>query len=250
MRGATGSDPHNGPTAGSRIVVVGATGNVGTSVVQALSRDPSVGSVVGLARRLPEWTCDKTAWAAADITHDDLTDLLAGADAVIHLAWIFQPTHDPTATWRNNVLGGLRVFQAVASARVPVLVHASSVGAYSPGPKDREVDEGWPTHGWPDAAYCREKAYLERALDAYELRHPEMRVVRMRPGFIFKRESACSQSRLFAGFAPPGVLATDRMAPVVPALPRLRFQALHSDRRRGVPAGGASAGQGRVQPGR
>jgi UDP-glucose 4-epimerase len=45
----------------------------------------------------------------------------------------------------------------------------------------------------------------------------------------FKRESAGAQSRLFAGFAPPGVLATRTMAPVVPAVPGLRFQALHTD---------------------
>jgi UDP-glucose 4-epimerase len=35
-----------------RIVIVGATGNVGTSVVGALAADPAVESVLGLARRL------------------------------------------------------------------------------------------------------------------------------------------------------------------------------------------------------
>ena len=82
---------------------------------------------------------------------------------------------------------------------MPALVYASSVGAYSPGPKDRAVDEGWPTHGWPGASYTREKAYLERVLDAFEARHPGVRVVRMRPGFIFKRESAHEQRRIFGG---------------------------------------------------
>jgi UDP-glucose 4-epimerase len=33
------------------------------------------------------------------------------------------------------------VFQAAADAGVGALVHASSVGAYSPGPTDEAVDE-------------------------------------------------------------------------------------------------------------
>ncbi|MFE2353767.1 SDR family oxidoreductase [Streptomyces parvulus] len=216
---------------GSRIVVTGATGNVGTSVVKLLSEDPEVGSVLGLARRIPGWTPERTEWAAVDLASDraDLGAHFAGADAVVHLAWAFQPTHDPATTWRTNVLGSIRVFEAVAAAGVPALVHASSVGAYSPGPKDRAVDESWPTHGWPDAAYCREKAYLERTLDIFERDHPGIRVVRMRPAFLFKRESASEQRRIFGGRFLPGPAARPGALPFLPDIPGLRVQALHTD---------------------
>ncbi|SHF69279.1 NAD-dependent epimerase/dehydratase family protein [Streptoalloteichus hindustanus] len=217
-----------GRVGGIRVVVVGATGNVGTSVVSALGRDPAVKSVLGLARRLPEWEAPKTEWARADISKDDLVPLFRGADVVIHLAWLFQPTHDPVTTWRVNVHGGIRVFEAVTRADVPALVHASSVGAYSPGPKDRAVDETWPTHGWPTAGYTREKAYLERVLDVFELANPDTRLVRLRPGFIFKRESASEQRRLFAGPLLPNRLVRAANVPVVPNLPGLRFQAMHT----------------------
>ncbi|MFF4910369.1 SDR family oxidoreductase [Streptomyces sp. NPDC001260] len=218
-------------TAGSRIVVTGATGNVGTSVVRALSQDSDVGSVLGLARRIPDWSPPRTDWSSVDLASEqtDLVEEFADADAVIHLAWAFQPTHDPATTWRTNVLGGIRVFEAVAAAGVPTLVHASSVGAYSPGPKDRPVDESWPTHGWPDAAYCREKAYLERALDTFEREHPEVWVVRMRPAFLFKRESASEQRRIFGGRFLPGSLARPELLPFLPDVPGLRVQALHTD---------------------
>ncbi|GGO50325.1 NAD-dependent epimerase [Streptomyces daqingensis] len=246
-----------GDGAGLRVVVVGATGNVGTSVVKALSDDPQVGSVLGISRRIPGWSPPKTDWASVDIgrggydgggaadagsgaggwhavgqrdeAKDDLVRLFKGADAVVHLAWLFQPTHRPVVTWRTNVLGSLRVFQAVADAGVPALVHASSVGAYAPGPKHRQVDEAWPTHGWPEAAYCREKSYLERALDSYEREHPGVRVVRMRPGFLFKKESASEQRRLFAGPFVPQRLVRPGLLPIVPDLPGLRFQAMHTD---------------------
>ncbi|MGC0327936.1 nucleoside-diphosphate-sugar epimerase [Streptomyces sp. SAI-170] len=218
-------------TAGSRIVVTGATGNVGTSVVRLLSEDPQVESVRGLARRLPDWSPPKTEWSSVDLADEgaDLAREFEGASAVVHLAWAFQPTHDPVRTWQTNVLGSLRVFEAAAAAGVPVLVHASSVGAYSPGPKDRAVDESWPTHGWPDAAYCREKAYLERTLDAFEREHPEVRVVRMRPAFLFKREAASEQRRIFGGRFLPGPLARPELLPFLPDIPGLRVQALHTD---------------------
>jgi nucleoside-diphosphate-sugar epimerase len=211
-----------------RVVVVGATGNVGTSLVSALAADPEVTSVLGLARRLPRWHPDGVEWATADIATDDMTAHLRGADAVVHLAWLFQPTHDPVLTWRVNALGGIRVFRAAVEAGVRTLVYASSVGAYSPGPKDTEVDESWPTDGWPTAGYTREKAYLERVLDHLEAEQPQLRVVRMRPGFIFKREAATEQRRLFAGPLLPNPLVRSKLVPVVPDLPGLRFQALHS----------------------
>lgn len=211
-----------------RVVVVGATGNVGSSVVEVLAADDQVDSIVGIARRLPTWQPPKTTWVQADIARDDLDRQFAGADAVIQLAWIFQPTHDELATWRNNVLGSIRVFDAVARSGVPVLVYASSVGAYSPGPDDGGVDESWPTHALPTAAYGREKSYLERVLDGFERDHADIRVVRMRPGFIFKREAATEQRRLFGGPLVPTSLIRPALLPVFPDLPGLRLQALHS----------------------
>ncbi|MFJ4847018.1 NAD-dependent epimerase/dehydratase family protein [Streptomyces sp. NPDC088733] len=226
------STPAHGPRDGLHVVVVGATGNVGTSLVRALGEDPAVARITGIARRVPaDWRPPRTTWVSADITDDStrLSGLFDGADAVVHLAWLLQPSHDPAITWRTNVLGGIRVFDAVAAAGVPALVHASSVAAYSPGPKDHPVDESWPTHGWPGAAYCREKAYIERYLDGYEADHPRVRVVRMRPGFLFKKEAAAQQRRLFAGPFLPGRLVRPRLVPVVPDMRGLRFQALHTD---------------------
>jgi len=211
-----------------RVVVVGATGNVGTSLVTALSRDPEVESILGLARRLPALQVPKVEWAAADVAGDELAPHFRGADAVVHLAWAIQPSRDRNLLWRINVHGSDRVFQAVADAGVPALVYASSVGAYSPGPKDRFVDESWPTHGIPTSFYGRHKAEVERRLDRFEQEHPEVRMVRLRPGLIFKREAASGIRRLFAGPFFPSPLARRGFVGFVPAIPGLRFQAVHS----------------------
>jgi len=217
-----------GKTPTMRVVITGATGNVGTSLVEALSGEPAVDAIVGVARRRPEWTAVKTSWVEADVATDDLTAIFRGADAVVHLAWLFQPTHDPLVTWQSNAIGSIRVFDAAAAANVATLIHASSIGAYSPAQGRTPVDESWPTHALPSAAYGREKSYVERALDAFEARHPECRVVRLRPGFIFKRQSASEQRRLFAGPLLPGFLARPSFIPVIPALTGMELQALHA----------------------
>jgi UDP-glucose 4-epimerase len=103
-----------------RVVVVGATGNAGTSLVQALTDDPAVESVLGLARRLPSWLPPKLEWAAADVASDDLVPHFRGADAVVHLAWAIQPSRDRNKLSRINVHGSERVFAAVAKADVPL----------------------------------------------------------------------------------------------------------------------------------
>jgi UDP-glucose 4-epimerase len=55
-----------------------------------------------------------------------------------------------------------------------------------------------------------------------------VRSVRLRPALIFKRESAEEQRRLFAGPFVPSSLVRRGLIPVVPDMPRLRFQAVHS----------------------
>ena len=49
----------------------------------------------------------------------------------------------------NNVEGSTRAAGAVKEAGVPVLLYASSIGTYSPAPKNRAVDESWPVDGIP-----------------------------------------------------------------------------------------------------
>ena len=211
-----------------RVVIVGATGNVGTSLLRILADEPTVDSIVGIARRTPKLEAAKTEWHAADVARDDLVPLFRGADAVVHLAWLIQPSRDLDELWRANVSGSDRVFRAVADAGVRALVYASSVGAYSRGPKDRRVDEGWPTDGISTSFYARHKAEVERRLDRFEQQHPDVRVVRLRPGLIFKREAATGIRRLFAGPLLPAALVRPGRLPFVPDIPGLRFQGVHS----------------------
>jgi UDP-glucose 4-epimerase len=121
------------------------------------------------------------------------------------------------------------VFEAAAAAGARALVHASSVGVYSPGPKDRRVDEDWPRAGVRTSFYARHKAEAEEILDEVERAAPGLRVVRLRPGLIFKREAAQEIRRYFIGPLLPSALVRRGLIPVIPKMPGLAFQAVHAD---------------------
>lgn len=209
-----------------KVVVTGASGNIGSRLVESLLATPEVDEVVGVSRRTPEAVPDGVTWVAADVGTDDLGPAVRGADALVHLAWLIQPSHDEDALWQANVVGTERVLAACDAAGIGVVVHSSSLAAYRPGPKEA-VDESWPTDGIATSAYARAKAYAERLLDLYEACHPDARVVRLRPALVLQRAAAAEIRRLFLGpFLPNRLLRA--VLPVVPDHPNLRFQVVHS----------------------
>lgn len=210
-----------------RVLVLGATGNVGSALLPQLQDE--VDEIVAVARRVPERRSSPVRWVEADLVSSPLGPLLRDVDTVVHLAWLIQPSRRPERTWEVNVRGTERLLEAVAASDVHTLVYASSVGAYSPGRKDRRVDESWPTNGIATSIYSREKAYVERLLDRFELAHPDRRVVRLRPGLIFRRGAASEIRRFFLGTLFPNRLARPGRIPAVPDISGLRFQAVHTD---------------------
>ncbi|WP_066517469.1 NAD-dependent epimerase/dehydratase family protein [Curtobacterium ammoniigenes] len=218
-----------------RIVVIGATGNVGSALLRRLGREAGV-AITGIARRIPDTAAAPYAsaeWHSVDVGDPlavrTLVPILQGADAVVHLAWALQPTHDIPAQERTDVDGTAHVLEACALAHVPHVVVASSVGAYSPSDKRVPVDESWPTDGIATATYSRHKATNERVLDAFEREHPDIVVTRLRPGLVFQGAAAAEIHGLFLGQLIP--MRAVRLARYLPlGLPtRFVFQAVHAD---------------------
>ena len=118
-----------------RIAVTGATGFIGRRFVERAVR---AGYGVRLLCRRPE------AIAADDVRAFDLAatepldpDLLAGCDAVVHLAAHIPTDHDDPAEaktcWDVNALGTLRLVDAMRAAGVARLIQLVSANAYAPG---------------------------------------------------------------------------------------------------------------------
>jgi len=215
-----------------KIVITGATGNLGTAIIRALSADQQH-ELVGLARRTPDpegWAAH-VEWHSVDLTSDAssavLRDAVEGADAVVHLAWGFQPSHDVAYLHELGVGGTRRVLAAAVAANVPHLVHMSSVGAYSPKIDDRQVGEDWATTGVPGSPYSAHKAEAERLLDTHEATGSLPRVTRMRPGIVGQRTAGSALLRYgVPGFVPARAIA---LLPVLPLDPALAIPMVHAD---------------------
>jgi UDP-glucose 4-epimerase len=215
-----------------RIVITGASGNVGSALLRRLA-DDGEHDLVGVVRRRPEDAAPFAAvtWSTLDLSREEdqtaLQAACAGADAVVHLAWGFQPTHREDYLAELGVGGTRRVIAAVTAAGVPHLVHMSSVGAYSPKHDDTPVDETWPTQGVPSSMYSRHKAAAERLLDVLESQGPGPVVTRVRPGIVGQRQAGSALLR----YALPGLLPASLLShvPVLPLDRRLAIPMVHAD---------------------
>jgi nucleoside-diphosphate-sugar epimerase len=233
---ATVTDASPSPaTGGLRLLITGASGNIGTALLRRLAADPRVSEVHGVCRRLPDPAAPPYAaatWHSFDLAQPAVVPALAermrGLDAVVHLAWQIQPSHDEPAMRRTNVDGTGHVVAAAAAAGVPHLVCASSVGADAPGPKAEAVDAAWPVTGVPTSAYSRHKAAVEALLDDAVADHPRLAVARFRPGLVMQRDAGSEIGRYFLGELLPHAWMGRLPLPLVP-LPSLRAQVVHAD---------------------
>ena len=213
-----------------RIAITGATGNLGSALLRRLADEHTL---VGLARRLPEpgFGGAGTTWVSVDLAEDEslpvLREAFAGADAVVHLAWGFQPSHDQRYLTELGVGGTRRVLEAVTSAGVPHLVHLSSMGAYAAKEDDQPVDESWPTTGIPSSWYSRSKAAAERLLDEHEASGATTLVTRIRPGLVGQRTAGSALLRYgVPGWVPAKALD---LLPLLPLDRGLRIPIVHAD---------------------
>ncbi|MBW2525925.1 MAG: NAD-dependent epimerase/dehydratase family protein [Deltaproteobacteria bacterium] len=172
----------------ARIVITGSSGYLGTALIRSLADAEAVEEIIGWDRRPPRERPAKLRFERADVTDPDLDKRLAALspDALVHLAFVLQPSHDAELMHRINIAGTRNVLAAAHCAGVGQILVASSGTAYGAFPDNpvplRESD---PCRPHPTFQYAQEKAWLERDYAQYREEHPEVAFAVLRPCVVY-----------------------------------------------------------------
>ncbi|MBB3036929.1 NAD-dependent epimerase/dehydratase family protein [Hoyosella altamirensis] len=217
------------------IVITGASGNVGTALLRVLSGDTGgPHRITGIARRRPPPQAapyNAAQWITMDIGTDASDETLRkafrNADAVVHLAWLIQPSHDQGKIKAVNREGTRRVVRAAIDEGVPHLVYMSSIGTYSPAAPGAFATEAWPHDGIPGSYYSADKAFCEHLLE--RTASGDTTISRVRPTLILQNDAAAEISRYFLGPLVPTRLLRDVLFRFAPLPKDLHVQFIHAD---------------------
>ena len=121
----------------------------------------------------------------ADVRDPEIGQHLAGADALIHLAFIVTSKVPRDVFDGVNIEGSKNIFNAAVAAGVKQIVYASSIAQYGvvPGHPDPIVETS-PRIYQHDFPYSAAKHRVEEFLEELEKSHPEIAIVRMRPAIL------------------------------------------------------------------
>ncbi|MCB9788385.1 MAG: NAD(P)-dependent oxidoreductase [Deltaproteobacteria bacterium] len=162
-----------------RVAVTGASGFIGTALVQALAERGD--EVVGTDRYAPATPLPVRAFVTADLGDGHaLARAFEGAEVVFHLAALPAIARAPDATYAaTNVEGTERVLRLARRAGARKVVHLSSSTVYG-RPEIPSIPEDHPLS--PACAYSRSKAAAEelclrQADDGYDVSIIRPRVV-------------------------------------------------------------------------
>ncbi|MDQ3587592.1 MAG: NAD-dependent epimerase/dehydratase family protein [Actinomycetota bacterium] len=219
------------------VAVTGPTGDIGRALMSALERSDRVEKVRGMARR--EFDPAERGWTKVEYTRGDVLDrdsveeLVAGADVVVHLAFIIFGSH--TETREVNLRGSGNVFEAAVEARARRLVYTSSVAAYGfePG-RPHELTEDIEPQGTNSFYYAAQKAELE---DAFRraLAGADTEGYVLRPCIVAGEDAPTLIEELSRSFALRGIPPLAALLRAVPGLapalpdPGVPFQLVHHD---------------------
>jgi nucleoside-diphosphate-sugar epimerase len=147
-----------------RVLVTGATGVYGRSVVERLVRNGH--EVVAVARKPPKALPPGVRFSAADVQDlEALTRAMDGCDVVCHLAFVVTPIKDRELSRRISVGGTANVCEAMKRTGARRLVMASSAMSYGANPDNPPLfTEDHEQRPSPDYVYGTDKKDAERVI--------------------------------------------------------------------------------------
>lgn len=223
---------------GLTVAVTGPTGTFGFGLIPLLEADDRVAKVVGVARR--PFDPAQHGWTKLEYRQGDVRDVgvleaaFAGAEVVVHLAFLIGGSRTDPATTAINIDGTLNAFRAAVAAGAKRFVYASSVSAYGFAPDlPAGITEDRPLSPAAHVPYSQEKVELERRLAELAAEHPGLDLYVLRPPGVFGPHMLGAKSELATKVMPTALrcFARLRRLPVKPplVLPDIQMQLIHHD---------------------
>jgi UDP-glucose 4-epimerase len=172
-----------------RYLITGGSGYIGGRLTDELSGREETEKIIDVDLRPPPRAWPKTEFVKADIRdRREMQELVERneIDALIHLAFVFNPIRDEARMYDIDVNGCQAVLQAASDAGVDQVMVTTSVAAYGAFPDNpKPIAEDWPVRGVPDFSYARDKADADRLCQLWAYENTDAVMTIVRPTTVF-----------------------------------------------------------------
>lgn len=165
------------------VAVTGSSGYLGRKVLDRLSKEPDISRVVGIDVVEPDFSTRNLEFYRIDVRSPELTDVIGGCDALVHLAAVNTTDHDETHD--VNVTGTRAAVSAAERVGISSFVLASSHAVYGHhADNDYPLTESSPMRPIPASAYPSSKEEAERIVAYFAKAQPDIAVATLRFAWI------------------------------------------------------------------
>ncbi|MGH2803924.1 MAG: NAD-dependent epimerase/dehydratase family protein [Thermoleophilaceae bacterium] len=172
-----------------RYVITGGSGYIGSRLVDLLSRREDTERIAICDLAPPALHRPKTEFERVDVRDRSAVRAVlerVRPDALVHLAFILNPSHDEHLMYDVDVNGTHNVLEAAAAAGTGQVLVTSSSTAYGAFPDNPvPLTEEDPVRGVASFAYARDKTESDRLCQLWAARWPERTMTIVRPCIVF-----------------------------------------------------------------
>lgn len=173
------------------LAITGLDTFAGLRLAERLLREPEPPRIVGIDLSVPRRLDGRIEFERIDLTEPTADSAVAevltknACDAVVHAAFFHRPVADRSYAHELEVIGSLHVMNGAAAARVGKLVVTSTAQVYGARPDNPNfLTERHELRGHPEAPAVQDRAEMERLLELFSERHPQMTVTALRPCWL------------------------------------------------------------------
>jgi UDP-glucose 4-epimerase len=171
---------------GKRVFISGCSGYLAQTFIAASHNDPDIDWMGGIDVQDPR-TREGFHFYKMDVRSAELPKLLEEnrVDTLLHLAWVFNPTHNPELEYQVDVEGSRNVLRTAEKAEIPYMIYLSSTTSYGPHPDNPSVfDENYPRRGHAGYLYSKYKAEVDQRMMEFIASHPKIRTFLVRAPIV------------------------------------------------------------------